>query len=131
MPLAPRRGRTGLAEDILHLFVLSSFAVAQPVLDLLARQAEFLVASDAGLGEIVLVALFLLVAVPGVIAAVEIVLHAIAEGLREIVHIGVVFALVFLAVMPVVNRADQLPALAIVLVAASAGAPSRRDTGAR
>ena len=53
----------------LHLTVLSAFAVAGPLFELLGRNPEFFTTRDAGAGEVVLTALAVLVVPPAVLLA--------------------------------------------------------------
>ncbi len=55
----------------LHLFVLSSFAIAQPLFDLLGSNAEFFGARDSTRWDVVLFALLLVLAPPALLLAVE------------------------------------------------------------
>jgi len=65
------RAEPHLGTDLLHLFTLSAFAVAQPVFDLLGRYPEFFVAHRVGLPEIVSLVILLLVAPPLLAGAAE------------------------------------------------------------
>ncbi len=60
----PRQSlRKGLASAS-HLFALSGFAVAQPLFDLLGRQAEFFIAHDVQPIDLILMTLALSLALP-------------------------------------------------------------------
>ena len=63
-------GRRFLTEA-LHLFVLSSFAVAQPIYDLVGSNAEFFVAHRAGPGTIAAFVLALSVGLPALLVLIE------------------------------------------------------------
>lgn len=58
-----------MAPRLLHVFVLSAFALAQPLYDVIRRNAEFFVAHEADRLDLVLLTLALSLAVPGVVAA--------------------------------------------------------------
>lgn len=55
---------------LLHVFVLSAFALAQPVYDVIRQNGEFFVAHEADRLDLVLLTLALSVIVPGLVAAV-------------------------------------------------------------
>ena len=76
----------------LHLLALCSFAVAQPLFDLLGRNPEFFVAHDSTRGDIVLFALVLTLALPLALVGVEALLLR-APRARALVHHAFVVAL--------------------------------------
>ena len=53
----------------LRIGALASLSVAQPILDLLSQQPEYLVARQAGLAEVWFLIFFLILAVPGLVVA--------------------------------------------------------------
>ena len=57
--------------DALHIFVLSSFAFAQPLFGLLSRKAEFFVARHSKPVDIIVLILILCVVLPAILVAVE------------------------------------------------------------
>src|SRR3954452_11745157 len=89
----------------LHLFVLSAFAVAQPLFDLLGRNAEFFGARGSTGVDVVLFALTLLVVPPALLLAVEAI---VPRRARSAVHAFFVAALVGLIVLQAI-RADGIP----------------------
>ena len=55
----------------LHIFVLSAFALAQPLFDVLARHPAFLVAHRADALDLVLLAFTLSFLIPAVVVAIQ------------------------------------------------------------
>jgi hypothetical protein len=102
----------------LHLFVLSAFAVAQPLFDLLGHNAEFFGARGSTGLDVVLFALTLLVVPPALLLAVEAI---VPRRARPAVHAVFVAALVGLIVLQAI-RAAGAPGWLLVAVAALAGA---------
>src|ERR671936_3185977 len=68
---SPRFSAPPLPIAGLHLLALCSFAVAQPLFDLLGKNPEFFVAHDSTRGDIVLFALALALGIPLLLLAVE------------------------------------------------------------
>ena len=91
-PAAARLVRMpGVARRAAHLAVLSSFALAQPLFDILGRNATFFVVRGSSAREIVLFALAVTVIPPAVLMLVE-----LAAGLLDAV-LGMALHLVFVA----------------------------------
>jgi hypothetical protein len=102
----------------LHLFVLSAFAVAQPLFDLLGKNAEFFGARGSTGLDVVLFALTLLLVPPALLLAVEAI---VPRRARPAVHAFFVAALVGLIVLQAI-RAVGAPGWLLITVAALAGA---------
>jgi hypothetical protein len=97
----------------LHLAALTSFAVAQPLFDLLGRTPEFLAVRGATRGEIVVLALVLVLVPPLVLLAVELA----AGPARAAVHLALVAVLVGLVAL---QALDHVVAAALLGLAAAA-----------
>jgi len=102
----------------LHLLVLWSFAVAQPLFDLLGRNGEFFAARGSTRWDAVLFALVLTLVPPAALLAVEAVTP---RGARGIVHLVFVAGLVGLFVLQAVRGADT-PGWLLVAFAGAIGA---------
>jgi hypothetical protein len=102
----------------LHLFVLSSFAIAQPLFDLLGRNGEFFGARGSTRWDVVLFALLLVLVPPALLLGVEL---AVPRRFRGGVHVVFVAGLVALLVLQAI-RAFGAPGWLLVVVAAAAGA---------
>src|SRR4029079_13894123 len=103
----------------LHLLVLSAFALAQPLFDLLGNNGEFFGARGSAGGDGVLFALALVVVPPAVLLAIEAVMPRRA---RPVVHYVFVAALVGLLVLQAIRSFGAPGWLLVVLAAAAGGA---------
>ena len=108
----------------LHLFVLSAFAVAQPLFDLLGRNAEFFGARGSTGLDVVLFALTLLLVPPALLLTVEAI---VPRRARFAVHAFFVAALVGLIVLQAI-RAAGAPAGCSSQSRHSSGPVLRRST---
>lgn len=118
---APQITATNLA---ISIWVLFSFAVAQPLLDLLGRNPEFFLARAAPRLDIVLVALFLLFAIPGLLALLVVVARAVIPPLGVVAH-GALFTVitaVLVASLLARTPASSLPGSAQVATGLTLGA---------
>ncbi|MDX6507937.1 MAG: hypothetical protein QOG06_2581 [Gaiellaceae bacterium] len=101
----------------LHLLVLWSFAVAQPLFDLLGKNGEFFAARGSTRWDAVVFALVLVFVPPAVLLGLE---CTVARSLRWAVHAIVVAALVALFVLQTVRGAGA-PGWLLVVVATAVG----------
>ncbi|MBI4775661.1 MAG: sulfatase-like hydrolase/transferase [Deltaproteobacteria bacterium] len=108
--------------DLLHLFVLSGFALAQPLYDSLSRQAEFFVARRSEPLDFVVLAFVLSALIPATLALMEWLVDLVAPALRKRFHTAIVALLMALVLLPALKRFDPLPAGIVVLAAAGLGA---------
>jgi hypothetical protein len=112
-----RGGRT----DALHLFVLTSFALVQPLLSVLGASPEFFLALDARPPDVWLLVSTLALGVPAALCAVEGLAGLLWPGLRRMLHALFVTALVALIVLPPLARLVPLPDVASVALAVTGG----------
>src|SRR5579884_927730 len=77
----------------LHLTVLSAFAVAQPLFQLLGKYPAFFAAHDSTATEVIGFALVLVLVPPLVLLAVELVLGLVFPPLRDASHLVFVWGL--------------------------------------
>ena len=75
---------------VLSVWVMFTFAVAQPLLDLLGRNPEFFLARAAPTLDVVLVAAVLLLGLPGLLVLLVLVARAVRPTLGGVVH-GLIF----------------------------------------
>ncbi|HVF04513.1 MAG TPA: sulfatase-like hydrolase/transferase [Frankiaceae bacterium] len=106
----------------LHVFVLSALAIAQPLWELLGRNAEFFVARRADRTEILAVALLVLLVPPLVTIAVIEVSGLVSKRLRSVLHALAVAGFALLLFLRVLSRAIGDPALLTVAIALVAAA---------
>ena len=76
-----------------HLAVLSSFALAQPLFNLLADNPEFFAARGSTASEIIVLALLLVLVPPAVLIAIELLAGLLSDTLRRALHLGFVGAI--------------------------------------
>ncbi len=107
--------------DALHIAVLSGFAVAQPIYDLLGQGAEFFVAHRLGAMGILLFVAGLSLGVPAILIAVEGLAGLVSRRARGWIHLLFVFALAGLFALQALNRFNTTPELLAISGAAAAG----------
>ena len=100
-----RKVWAGHAESI-HLFVFWSFAVAQPLYDLIGRNAEFLVAHGAGVIDLIALVVLLSLAPPLALVLAEATIGLISPAARRWLHRIIVELLAALVFLPLFKRID-------------------------
>jgi hypothetical protein len=130
---AARRGRPplrarlrGLPRDGVHLLVLSTFALAQPLFAVLSNYPEFFAAHDSTPLEIVAFALVVMLVPPALLLLVEALAGLVSDRLRAGAHLVFVGALAAATAVPALKRVDErlaaLPTVAILVGALVVGA---------
>jgi hypothetical protein len=109
--------KTSPLVDALHIFVLCSFAVAQPLFEQLSRKRVYL--EDEGIGGLALAAtsVILLVVIPLLFTAAEVVAARIGEVARVRTHLAIVLVLTFSMLSPALKLAKFVPGLISVPLA--------------
>ena len=95
----------------LHIFVLAGFAVAQPLFDLLARQAEFFIFQNATRADIVALIAVLSVLLPLGLIGVEGLVGLVSQRLRRWVHHTFLALGVALTALPALHVFDSIPGI--------------------
>jgi hypothetical protein len=111
---ALRRGLPPI-RHLLHLAALWSLAVAQPLFDLLGRNAEFFAIRRSAPEDIVIFAVGLVLLPPLVLAGVEALLGLVDERVREAGHLVLVGVLVGLLALTVLKRSGGSSAVLVPL----------------
>ena len=110
----------GQSESI-HVFVFWSFALAQPLYDLIGRNAEFLVAHGAGVTDLLALVVLLSLAPPLVLVLAEAAIGFISVAAKRWFHRIIVATLVTLVLLPLFKRIDPdavlLPLVGSLVVA--------------
>ncbi|HEV2772621.1 MAG TPA: sulfatase-like hydrolase/transferase [Thermoleophilaceae bacterium] len=106
----------------LHLAALWGFAVAQPLFDLLGRNAEFFATRGSEGLEIVGFGLALAIGPPALLLALELLAGAVYPRLRRPIHLVFVGALAAVLAVQVIKRIGDLGATAPLIVAGLGGA---------
>jgi len=117
--MTPRAHRASIVA--LQLVALAGFAVAQPLYDILAQNAEFFVAHQARPGDLVLLALVLSAVVPLVLITCAWLGGTPFGGLTRGTAAPLVGALSALLALPILNRLAWLPAVAAIGLALGLG----------
>lgn len=120
MRLRPPDPPGSLVAAGLHLAGLSAVAVAQPLFDLLARNAEFFAVRGSTRWDIVLFAVGLVVLPPLLLLAVEALAGLVDARAASALHVAFVGALVGLLVLQLV-RAWERPVALLLALSAAAG----------
>ncbi len=123
------------AVECLHIVALSGFAVAQPLLDLLGRNATFFAAHQSSSGAVVAFAVVLLLGVPSILILVEAIALVLSPRFQRHVHDTVVGTLGGLVLAPPLIRelsvATSLSLLLFVMAGAFVALAYRRSDGVR
>jgi hypothetical protein len=106
----------------LHLTVLTSFALAQPLFDLLGKNAEFFAARDSPPSEIVAFALVVTFALPFGVLVVELLGNLIHPAGRTGVHLAAVGFLTAVIILHAAANATAAAAALLIPVAVVGGA---------
>ncbi len=114
LPL-PQARRFGF--DALHVFVLTSFVIAQSYYDRLAHQGEYLVDPKVTPAAIAGLVIILSVVLPSLIVAAEGLAGRVHRQLRDSVHLVVVLLCFTLLFLQVVQRAMFLPGWLMLVTA--------------
>jgi hypothetical protein len=117
--MTPRAHRASIVA--LQLVALAGFAVAQPLYDILAQNAEFFVAHQVRPGDLVLLALALSALIPLVLITCAWLGGAPFGGLTPGSAAPLVGALSALLALPILNRLTWLPAMAAIGLALGLG----------
>ncbi len=98
----------------LHVFVLVGFAVAQPLFDLLARQAEFFTFRQGTWADIVVLVVILSVLLPLFVIGVEAIIGLLSYRLRRWAHGVIIAAGVAATLLPALHPVNALSGMALV-----------------
>jgi hypothetical protein len=106
---------------LVELFVLTGFAIAQPLLDVTGKSPELFVFSRAGRGDILqLVVGVTLLPALGIWAG-EVLLGLVSEPLRRLAHLAAVTGLLTLIAIQVIKKLIEVRGPVLVVLAAAAG----------
>lgn len=93
-----------LVINSVDILVLASFAIAQPIFELLSRNVEFFIARHSEPLEVILLVLGLCLFLPVVIVLFEILADAVTPKFRRAVHSVVLAVLFALILLPLLKR---------------------------
>jgi hypothetical protein len=121
------RPAAGRPRDRLHLwalvevFVLSGFAIAQPLLDVTGRSPDFFLFRRAGRLDIVLLVLAVILLPPLVIWGFEVAVGLVSDRVRRFLHLAVVTALVTLLTIGAAKRLTEVRGPLLVMLGLAGG----------
>ncbi len=101
--------------------MLSGFALAQPLLDILSKNPEFFAIRGSTSTQIVLFALFIVFVPPAALLAVEVLVAIFSRAVASIVHLVFVAGLVAVVVLHALTNDSSLTGVASLVVAAAVG----------
>jgi hypothetical protein len=107
--------------DTLHIFVLFSFALAQPLFDVLSRHVQFFVAHGSKPVDVILLVLILCILLPAIAALIELVAGLIGRRFRKGMHGLMVAGLMAGIALPVLKRMDGVSGATLLTGAAIVG----------
>jgi Sulfatase len=122
---AARRGTPGVLFSFLHLAVLSAFALAQPLFNLLSDNPEFFAARGSTAADVIVFALLLVLVPPALLLGVELLIGLAGPTARRLAHlvlIALLAAVIFIqALKDAIDAGDGvLIGLALLLGALAA-----------
>ncbi|MGZ4256370.1 MAG: sulfatase-like hydrolase/transferase [Gaiellaceae bacterium] len=121
---APKPDPGPLRTALVHgarLTVLSCFALAEPLLDILGRNPEFFSVRRSTSTQIVLFALFLVLVPPAVLLAAELLVRVFSRHAADVLHVGFVAGLVAVIVLHALTNRSSLSGASALVVAAVVG----------
>ena len=121
----------GRGESLLQLVALTSFAVAQPLLDMLGRYAEFLVAHQLTASELILLTAGIVLGPPLVLWLLVRLAAAMSARLGAALQLLLIASLVSLLMVQLLSRAAGLGAAPALAGALAAGVIAARSVQRR
>jgi hypothetical protein len=100
--------------DCLHVFVLTQFALVQPLLYRLSRRTVYLEDQGIEAATVLWLVAFLCLVLPALLWLFEAVAGLVSESARERTHAGIAFMLLAAILMPVLKLVGFLPGLLVL-----------------
>jgi hypothetical protein len=105
-----------------QLFTASGFALAQPLFDILGKNATFFAARESTVAEIVVFALVVTFVPAALLLSVELLVGLVSPSAARVLHLVFVAALLAIVALHILTRRDSLDEVVTLLVAALLGA---------
>jgi len=105
-----------------HLAVLSAFALAQPIFNLLSDNPEFFAARGSTAGEIIVFGVLLVLAPPVMMLAIELLIGLASERARDVVHLVFVAGLAAVVFVQALKKAIDAGDAVLIVLALALGA---------
>ena len=109
--------KTPFLADSLHILVLSSFALAQPLFSLLSGYAEFFVARQSEPVDLILLTLILSLGFPSLLLLFEGLTRVVGHGFYKYVHATLVSVLTAAIILQLLKNIPELPGIMLVTAA--------------
>jgi hypothetical protein len=107
--------------DSVHILVLSGFALAQPLFDVLSKYAQFFVTRKSEPADIFLLSLILCLLIPGILVMIEGLVGLINKRARKVFHSHLVITLIAIIALPILKKFPGISSTAIIVTAAMIG----------
>ena len=107
--------------DALHIFVLSGFALAQPLFALMSQYAAFFVARKSEPIDIILLVFILCLVLPGIGVLFELLASVFGRRFRKALHWFMVATLSAVIALQVLNKIFEIPGLHLIVIASALG----------
>lgn len=107
--------------DALHLFVLFSFGIAQPLFDLLSRYPEFFVARKSEPIDIILLVCVMCFVFPAIGVLFELLASVFGRRFRKAVHWFIVATLSAVIALQVLNKIFEFHGILLIMMASVLG----------
>lgn len=108
-------------QKILHVFLLSGFLFAQPLLNLIGANVEFLVARNVGWVEVYILLFALCILIPSAITIIELITRLLGQRVANAAHIIILFVLSSSLFTLTLNNVSEMPAVMLVTIAIAMG----------
>lgn len=105
-----------------HLAVLSAFALAQPLFNLLSDNPEFFAARGSTASEIIVFGVLLVLVPPAILLAIELLVGLVSEPARNIVHLVFVAGLAAVVFLQAIKKAIDAGDAVLIVLALALGA---------
>lgn len=106
---------------VLHIFALSSMAVAQPLLDIIARNPEFLIAQKVSLADLLILIALVSAIIPTLLVAPGQLLKRLSPKASIFISTGTIGALVALLLLMLFKSIPSLPDAGLLMISAVGG----------
>ena len=108
--------------DFGHLAALSAFALAQPLFNLLSENPEFFAARGATSGEIILLAILMVLVPPAVLIAFELLAGLASDRARQALHLAFIALLAAVVFVQALKKAMDASDIVLIVLSLALGA---------
>ncbi|MGI8844637.1 MAG: sulfatase-like hydrolase/transferase [Thermoleophilaceae bacterium] len=105
-----------------HIAALTTFALAQPLFDLLGKNPEFFAARGSTAGDIITFAILLVVVPPVVLFVIELLVGLISHRARDVLHLVYIAVLLAVVIIQPLKKALDAGDLVLIVIPLIVGA---------